>query len=85
MYLQNNPVTHNPVKAKNLKLRSELMIAIKQKIQADNLTQTKAAEILNITLPRVGALLKGEIDDFRLDILVNLAHRVNISRQSREL
>ena len=30
---------------------------------------------LNITQPRVSALMQGKIEDFRLDTLVNLAHR----------
>jgi len=68
----------DPVRAENLKLRSALMIEIAEKIKTQKLTQTQAAEILQITQPRVSALLKGKINDFRLDGLVDMAHRLGL-------
>lgn len=69
----------NPIHAKNLKLRSELMIAIKNKIESEKITQTKAAEVMEITQPRVSSLLNGKIESFRLDMLVNMAHRLGLT------
>ncbi len=66
------------VRAENLKLRSALMIEIAEKIKREELTQTQAAEILHITQPRVSALIKGKINDFRLDGLVDMAHRLGL-------
>ncbi|VAX07219.1 Phage DNA binding protein [hydrothermal vent metagenome] len=68
----------DPVRAENLKLRSVLMIEIAEKIKSQGLTQTQAAEILQITQPRISALLKGKINDFRLDGLVDMAHRLGL-------
>ena len=68
----------DPIKAENLKLRSTLMMAIAERIAAEGLNQTEAAKQLNITQPRVSALLKGKIEDFRLDTLVNLAHQLGL-------
>ncbi len=68
----------DPVRAENLKLRSALMMEIAEKIKTQELTQTQAAEILQITQPRVSALLKGKINDFRLDGLVDMAHRLGL-------
>lgn len=68
----------DPVRAEKLKLRSALMIEIAEKIKIQGLTQTQAAEILQITQPRVSALLKGKINDFRLDGLVDMAHRLGL-------
>ena len=68
----------DPIKAENLKLRSKLMMAIAERIAAEGLNQTEAAKQLNITQPRVSALLKGKIEDFRLDTLVNLAHQLGL-------
>ena len=70
---------NDPVKKENLKLRSALMIEIAERIRRQGLTQTQAAEILHITQPRVSALLNGKINDFRLDTLVDLAHRVGLN------
>ena len=68
----------DPVRVGNLKLRSALMIEIAERIKDEGLTQTQAAEVLHITQPRVSALLKGKINDFRLDSLVDMAHRLGM-------
>ena len=68
----------DPVRVENLKLRSALMIEIAERINDQGLTQTQAAEVLHITQPRVSALLKGKINDFRLDSLVDMAHRLGL-------
>lgn len=68
----------DPIRAENLKLRSVLMIEISEKIKNRGLTQKQAAKILQITQPRVSALLKGKINDFRLDSLVDMAHRLGL-------
>jgi predicted XRE-type DNA-binding protein len=69
----------DPVRVQNLKLRSELMIHINTEIAALKLTQTQAAELLHLTQPRVSALLRGKIEEFRLDSLVDIAHRLGLS------
>jgi predicted XRE-type DNA-binding protein len=68
----------DPVRVENLKLRSAVMIEIAERIKDQGLTQTQAAEVLHITQPRVSALLKGKINDFRLDSLVDMAHRLGM-------
>jgi predicted XRE-type DNA-binding protein len=71
-------IEDDPIRVENLKLRSALMIEIAERIKEEGLTQTKAAEVLRITQPRVSALLKGKINDFRLDSLVDMAHRLGM-------
>ena len=68
----------DPVRRENLKLRSELMITISETIKERGLKQQDAAELLHISQPRVSALLKGKIEEFRLDTLVDLAHRLGL-------
>ena len=68
----------DPVMAENMKLRSTLLMAITRNIKSRNINQTEAARVLEITQPRVSALLKGKIEDFRLDTLVNFAHRLGL-------
>jgi predicted XRE-type DNA-binding protein len=68
----------DPVRQENLKLRSELMITISETIKTRGLKQQEAADVLHITQPRVRALLKGKIDEFRLDTLVDLVHRLGL-------
>ena len=68
----------DPIKAKNLKLRSALMMAISEHIEEAKVTQIEAAKLLHITQPRVSALITGKIEEFRLDTLINLAHRLGL-------
>ena len=69
----------DPVRVENLKLRSVLLMEIAGKIRSMGLTQAKAGEVLCINQPRVSALLQGKIDQFRLDSLVGMAHRLGLS------
>ncbi len=68
----------DPVRVENLKLRSALLIKITETLKNKDFTQQQAARILHITQPRVSALLKGKINDFRLDSLVDIAHRLGL-------
>ena len=61
--------------AQNLYLRSQLMTRIEQFVERSGMTQTAAARALGVTQPRLNDLVRGKIDKFSLDALVNmLAH-----------
>jgi predicted XRE-type DNA-binding protein len=61
-----------PQEALNMKLRSELMMQIRQAIEVNGWTQKKAAKKLGVTQPRISDLSRGKIDLFSLDMLVNM-------------
>ncbi len=64
-----------PEEAQNLQLRSTLMTRVEQYVKRSGDTQAAAARALGITQPRLNDLLRGKIDKFSLDALVNmLAH-----------
>jgi predicted XRE-type DNA-binding protein len=66
----------DPAVAQNLKIRSELMISLRQyRVDAD-LEQKKAAEIFGVHQPRISDLMRGKIDKFTIDMLVNMLARV---------
>ena len=58
--------------AENLKLRAELMMRIEDFYRKSRLTQGAAARALGIGQPRLNDLLRGKIDRFSLDALVNM-------------
>ena len=62
-----------PQEAQNLQLRSQTMIALTKWFEASGLTQAMAAKTLGITQPRLNQLIKGKIEIFSLDALVNMA------------
>ena len=68
----------DPIRVENLKLRSALLIAINEELGSRGLKQQEAAELLHITQPRVSALKQGKVNDFRLDTLVDIAHRLGL-------
>ena len=65
-------IMDTPQEALNMKLRSELMLLIRQAIEVNSWTQKKAAKKLGVTQPRISDLLRGKIDLFSLDMLVNM-------------
>jgi predicted XRE-type DNA-binding protein len=66
-------IEDTPAEAQNMKLRSALMIALKDHIGRKGWTQAEAARRLGVTQPRVSDLTRGKIDLFGLDTLVNMA------------
>jgi predicted XRE-type DNA-binding protein len=62
--------------AANMRVRAELMIEIQRYVKRAKLTQSEAAKRLGITQPRLNDLLRGKIDKFSLDALVNMLGRV---------
>lgn len=58
--------------AENLKLRAELMMRVEDFYRKSSMTQAEAAKRLGLTQPRLNDLLRGKIDKFSLDALVNM-------------
>jgi predicted XRE-type DNA-binding protein len=58
--------------AENLRIRSLLMGAIRELIAHEGLTQTRAAGIFGVTQPRISDLVRGRIERFSIDGLVNM-------------
>jgi len=65
-------IEDTPAAAENMKLRSTLMMALEQHIKAQRWTQAEAARILGVTQPRISDLVRGKIDLFGIDTLVNM-------------
>ncbi len=66
-------IEDTPAEAENMKLRSVLMGALKDHLARTGMSQAEAARLLGVTQPRVSDLLRGKINLFGLDALVNMA------------
>lgn len=77
-----------PEEAENLKIRSTLMISIRKLIESRGLKQAEAAELFGVTQPRISDLVRGKVELFSIDGLVNmLAHaglRVELTVQEEQ-
>ena len=72
-------IEDTPAEAANMRARSEFMAAIQQTVEAWRLTQAEAASRLGVTQPRMNDLLRGRIDKFSLDALMNLASAAGLT------
>ena len=74
-------IESSPEEAANMKARSDVLTAIRKVVADWDITQAEAARKLGITQPRANDLLRGKIDKFSLDALMNLAARAGLSVQ----
>lgn len=65
-------IEDTPAQAENMKIRSALMLALKDHIATRGLSQSKAAQLFGVTQPRISDLMRGRIDLFAIDTLVNM-------------
>lgn len=78
-------VADTPEEAENMKLRSALMMALKDHITRTGLSQSQAAKLFGVTQPRVSDLMRGKISLFGLDALVNMAAAAGLRIEMRVL
>jgi predicted XRE-type DNA-binding protein len=58
--------------AVHLQVRADLMIQLTKMIMRRRLTQAKAAKLLGVTQPRISDLMRGKLDRFSIDMLVEM-------------
>ena len=64
--------------AAHLLIRSDLMIQLAKLIKDRRLTQKQAAKALDVTQPRISDLVRGRIDLFTIDTLVEMLTRFGV-------
>jgi predicted XRE-type DNA-binding protein len=62
-----------PAEAANMKARADLLAGIRDRVKSWDLPQEQAAVRLGLTRPRLNDLMRGKLDKFSLDALVNIA------------
>jgi predicted XRE-type DNA-binding protein len=78
-------IEDTPEEAENMKLRSVLMMALKNHVVRTEMSQTQAARLFGVTQPRISDLMRGKIDLFGLDALVNMATVAGLQIEMRVL
>lgn len=74
-----------PEEAENMKLRSALMMALKNHLIRTETSQAQAAKLFGVTQPRVSDLMRGKINLFSLDTLVNMVVAAGLHIEMRVL
>ena len=64
--------------SEHLLVRADLLIQVQKAIRAKGLKQAEAAKMLRVTQPRVSDLLRGRIDLFSTDMLIDVLARLGV-------
>jgi predicted XRE-type DNA-binding protein len=64
--------------AEHLLIRSDLLIRLQQAITSRGLKQAEAARLLRVSQPRISDLLRGRIDLFSTDTLIDMLARLGL-------
>jgi predicted XRE-type DNA-binding protein len=62
--------------AEHLLIRADLLIEVQKLIASRGLKQREAAKLLGVSQPRVSDLLRGRIDLFSTDVLIDMLVRL---------
>ena len=62
----------SPEEATNLLMRSQIMGELRQFIRDEEMSLRSAADFFGVSHPRISDLMKGRIDKFKIDYLLNL-------------
>ncbi len=76
-------IEDTPEEAENMKLRSALVMALKNHLTRTEMSQTQAARLFGVTQPRISDLMRGKINLFSLDALVNMATAAGLHIEMR--
>jgi len=64
--------------SEHLLVRADLLIQVQKAIRSRQLTQAETAKMLRVTQPRVSDLLRGRIDLFSTDTLIDMLARLGV-------
>jgi predicted XRE-type DNA-binding protein len=62
----------------HLLVRADLLLQLQKVLSARELTQVRAARLLHVSQPRVSDLLRGRIDLFSTDSLIDMLARLGV-------
>jgi len=66
------------MEAEHLRIRADLMLEVERIIEARGLTQAEAAKLLHVTQPRISDLIRGKLERFSIDTLVEMLSRAGV-------
>ena len=68
----------SPAEAEYLLLRSRLMSMVEELLRDRHLTQSQAATLLGVSQPRVSDVVRGRVEKFTIDALVEMLARAGV-------
>lgn len=74
-------IENTPQQAASMRARSALMMELESIIKRRDMTQAEAAALFGVTQPRVSDLMRGKINLFSLDCLMDMATAAGLDPQ----
>jgi predicted XRE-type DNA-binding protein len=71
-------IEDTPDAAEHMRIRSSLMISLKQHIKDQGWTEPEAAAALGVTQPRLSDLMRGKISLFEIDALISMLNSAGL-------
>lgn len=72
-------IEDTPQQAACMRARSELMMRLSEVIRGRGMNQGDAAELFGVTQPRISDLMRGKVNLFSLDTLIDMAATAGMS------
>ena len=66
-------IEDTPQEAASMRARSSLMMNLAEVIRQQGMTQAEAATLFGVTQPRISDLMRGKVNLFSLDTLIDMA------------
>jgi len=66
-------IADTPQEAASMRTRADLMMNLAEVIRQQGMTQAQAADLFGVTQPRISDLVRGKINLFSLDTLMDMA------------
>lgn len=66
-------IEDTPQQAASMRARSSLMMSLTEAIRQQGMTQAQAAALFGVTQPRISDLMRGRVNLFSLDALMDMA------------
>ena len=66
-------IEDTPQEAASMRARSSLMMSLSEVIRGQDMTQEQAAALFGVTQPRISDLVRGKVNLFSLDALIDMA------------
>lgn len=66
-----------------MRARADLLIALRERLKALKLSQAESAKLLGVTQPRISDLMRGKIDLFSVESLIDMLSRTGIEVEVR--
>ena len=73
-----NAIEDTPLQAASMRARSALVMNLTEVIREQSMTQGDAATLFGVTQPRISDLIRGKINLFSLDTLIDMAATANM-------